>query len=157
MNDFLGQALGNSRFPDTGLPDQYRIVLGPTAQDPHYVLQFLFPAQHRIQFVLTGQFIQIAPKTFQQFQRFLRLCFRLFLLRLRFEFILLRQGMGLDKLFMHHNLHAVHADIKTSQNPGGNTAFFCQKPQQDMSGAYQIKTVRIRKRFSVMHGRRRFL
>ena len=63
----LGQAFRNRCFPHAGFPDQDRVVLSTPAQDPHYVLQFLFPAQHRIQLILCGQFVQIAPEAFQKF------------------------------------------------------------------------------------------
>ena len=67
VHNALGQAFRDRRFPYTGLPDQDRVIFGPPAQDPHHVFQFFFPAQHRIQFILRGQFIQIAPEAFQKF------------------------------------------------------------------------------------------
>ena len=59
--------------------------------------------------------------------------------------------MGLDKLFVHHDLHPVHIDSKTLQNPFRHTAVFRQQTQQDMAGADQVEPVRIRKGFGVFH------
>ena len=120
------------------------------------MFQFLFPAQHRVQFILGRQFIQVPPESVQQFQSFLQLRFRFFFFGLGFKFVFFRQGMCLDKFFVHHDLHPVHINRKTRQDPGSDAAIFCQQSQQDMPGTDQVQTVRIRKGFRIMQGRRRF-
>ena len=61
-DDFLGQALGDGRLADAGLADQNRIVLGPAAKDLDDAFDLVGPPDHGIQFVLPGEFGQVAPE-----------------------------------------------------------------------------------------------
>ena len=49
LDDLLGQALHHRRLADAGLAHQHGIVLGAPAQHLHHPLDFLLPADHRVE------------------------------------------------------------------------------------------------------------
>ena len=51
----LRQTLDDSSLADTGLPDNYRVVLCPADQDLHNPLYLLAPADYRVELVLFGK------------------------------------------------------------------------------------------------------
>src|SRR6266545_3490828 len=52
LDDPLRQPLHDRRLADAGLADQHRVVLGAPAEHLHDPLDFLLPADHRIQLAL---------------------------------------------------------------------------------------------------------
>ena len=58
--DALGQPLGQRSLAHTRLPHQTGVVLLAAAQDLHHPVQFLFPAEHRVQLAIGGAAGQVA-------------------------------------------------------------------------------------------------
>jgi len=62
--DFLRQTFDDRRFADPGLPDQNRVVFGPAAENLNNPFDFLFAADHRVQFAVLRHFRQVAAERF---------------------------------------------------------------------------------------------
>ena len=62
VHDGLCQALDDGGLADTGLADQHRVVLGAPAEHLHDPLDFLFPADHRVELALHGGGGQVAAE-----------------------------------------------------------------------------------------------
>ena len=56
----LGQPFGQRRLAHARLPHQTGVVLLAAAQDLHHTVQFLFPAEHRVQLAIGGAAGQVA-------------------------------------------------------------------------------------------------
>ena len=62
LDDLLGQALHHSRLADAGLAHQHGVVLGAPGQHLHDPLDFLLPADHRIELALACGSGQVAAE-----------------------------------------------------------------------------------------------
>ena len=61
-DDFLGEAFGDGGLADAGLADQNRIVLGAAAKNLDDAFDLVGPPDDGIQFVLLGEFGEVASK-----------------------------------------------------------------------------------------------
>ena len=64
--DLLRQSFGDRGLAHAGFADQHRIILGPPAKHLNDALDFVVPADHRIELAFLGQFSQIATKRAQR-------------------------------------------------------------------------------------------
>ena len=62
LDDGLGQALDDGGLADAGLADQHRVVLGAAGQHLHDPLDFLLPADDRVELALAGGLGQVAAE-----------------------------------------------------------------------------------------------
>ena len=64
--NLLRQSLGNGRFANACFTDQDRIVFRPSAKHLNDALDFIAPANHRIEFAFSRQLGQVAAKCTQR-------------------------------------------------------------------------------------------
>src|SRR5215469_12365933 len=62
LDDLLGQPLDDRGLAHAGLADQHRVVLGAAGEHLHHALDFLLPADHRVELALSGRGGQVAAK-----------------------------------------------------------------------------------------------
>ena len=65
VRDLLRQPFGNRRLAHASFADQHRIIFRPPAKHLDDALDFVPPADHRIEFAFLGQFGQVATKRAQ--------------------------------------------------------------------------------------------
>ena len=69
LDDLLGQSLHHRGLAHAGLADQHRVVLGAPGQHLHDPLDFLLPADHRVELVLAGPLGEIAAELVEHQRR----------------------------------------------------------------------------------------
>src|SRR5439155_5447358 len=62
IDNKLGQTFHDGRLADAGFAQQYRIVLGATAEHLDDALDFVGPADDRVELALAGQLGQVAAE-----------------------------------------------------------------------------------------------
>ena len=65
VDDQLGQALDDGGLADAGLAEQHGVVLGAAAEDLDDALDFVLPADDRVELALAGQLGQVAAEAVQ--------------------------------------------------------------------------------------------
>ncbi len=65
LDDPLGEALGDGRFSDAGIPDVYGVVLEPAAENLDGSLDLAFPSDDRLELAVPGRLIEIAGEPLQ--------------------------------------------------------------------------------------------
>src|SRR5690606_35518770 len=61
-HDRLGEALDDGGLTDTGLTDQYRVVLGTAGEDLHDPLHLLLAPDDRVELAVAGGLREVAPE-----------------------------------------------------------------------------------------------
>src|SRR5690606_32169116 len=69
LDDVLRQALDDRGLADTRLADQHRVVLGPAGQHLHDPLDFLLPADHRVELAFASTRGQVAAELVEHQRR----------------------------------------------------------------------------------------
>ena len=128
LDDLLRQALDHGGLADPGLTDEHRVVLGAPREHLHDPLDFLLPADDRIELALPSALRQI-PTELVQHQRGRRgpLAAATGLGRL----LALVAGQELQHLLPH----PVEVRTELDQHLGGDALAFADQAEQDVLGA----------------------
>ncbi len=69
LDDLLGQSLDDRGLADTGSADEDRVVLGTPGQHLHDPLDFLLPANDRVELALAGALREVSPELVEHERR----------------------------------------------------------------------------------------
>src|SRR6266496_502155 len=128
LDDLLGQPFDDSCLPDAWLADQHGIVLGAPGQHLHHPLDFLLPADHRIQLALPRARGQVPAELVQHQRRRRR---RLRRRARRGRLLALVPVQQLDHLLAD----PVQVSTQLDQHLGGDALALADQAQQDVLGA----------------------
>jgi hypothetical protein len=65
LHDLLSEPLDHRRLAHAGLADEHRVVLGAPGEHLHHALDFLLPADHRVELALAGGGGQVPSELIQ--------------------------------------------------------------------------------------------
>ena len=119
----MGQALHDRSLSDTGLPNQNRIILGPTAKNLDDALDFGRTPNHRVKSPCLRKFGEIATESLQG--RSLGFAFGIFLI-LHLHFVIILEieiilGIFSSKIRINLGEHLVAGRLEIHAQAGENT------------------------------------
>ena len=130
LDDLLGQPLDDRGLADAGLADQHRVVLGPAGQHLHDPLDFLLPADDRVELALAGRLGEVAAELVEHQARRRRGLARGAGAG-RGRLLALVAGEQLDHLLAD----PVQVGAQLDQHLGGDALALADQAEQDVLGA----------------------
>src|SRR6185437_9342911 len=128
LDDALRQALDHRGLAHARLADEHGVVLGAAGQHLHDPLDFLLPADHRIELALTGRRGQV-PAELVKHQRRGRRALRRGTSRRRLLALIPVQQLD------HLLAHPVQIRAQPDEHLRGNALALADQPEQDVLGA----------------------
>jgi hypothetical protein len=135
LDDLLRQALDHRGLADAGGAHQDRVVLGPPGQHLHDPLDFLLPADHRVQLALASALGKV-PAELVEHERGRRRRFRAPARRRPGGLLALVPVQQLDDLLAH----PVQVRAELDEDLGGHAVALADQAKQDVLGAYVVVT-----------------
>src|SRR5207302_5871327 len=133
IDNHLGQALDDSGLADPGLAQQDGVILGPPAQDLDDALNFVLPADYRVQLSLPGQLGKIAPEAIQSRRFGLALIGRPFRATTAFARVHI-----MPQQVKYLLAHVFQLESQADEDLGRHAFLLAQEAQQQVFRAYVV-------------------
>ena len=131
FDDLLGEALDDGGLADAGFAEEHGVVLGAAAEDLDDAVDFVGPADDRVELALAGEFREVAPKLSRAGVLLLPL-------------LACRSPRTAAAFFGRHIVpqkiqdfltHVFQLETEVHQDLGGHALLFPEQPQEQVFGA----------------------